>query len=70
MSLNVLDAMTRREKQILALVTDGKSNKEIARILGIAMHTVEKHLDNIYKKLNVNNRTAAAKIYTRYNLEE
>jgi len=65
-----LDAMTRREKQILALVTDGKSNKEIARILGIAMHTVEKHLDNIYKKLNVNNRTAAAKIYTRYNLEE
>jgi DNA-binding CsgD family transcriptional regulator len=62
--------LTKKEREILALVTEGKSNKEIARILAIAVHTIEKHLDNMYKKLNVNNRTSAANIYTRYNLEK
>ena len=51
--------LTPRERQILAWVADGKTNKEIARILWITPNTVRKHLENVYDKLGVHTRTAA-----------
>ena len=52
--------LTRREMEVLQLVTKGKSNKEIADQLGMAEETVKHHMDNILSKLGVENRTSAA----------
>jgi DNA-binding CsgD family transcriptional regulator len=67
--MNIVITLTKREKEIVNLIADGKSNKEIAQILNVSVHTVEKHLNNIYKKLGVNNRASAASLYTRYILK-
>ncbi len=55
-----LEALTGREKEILARVTEGMSNKEIASVLHISERTVKNHLSNIFRKLNVSDRTQAA----------
>ena len=52
--------LSKREKEILVFVRQGKMNKEIAALLGIQPRTVGKHLERVYKKLGVDNRTAAA----------
>jgi DNA-binding CsgD family transcriptional regulator len=52
--------LTRREAEVLAWVTRGKHNAEIAALLGIRPRTVHKHLDHVFDKLGVDNRTAAA----------
>jgi DNA-binding CsgD family transcriptional regulator len=52
--------LTPREREILAWVARGKTNPEVARILGITPNTVRKHLENVYSTLGVNTRTAAA----------
>jgi DNA-binding CsgD family transcriptional regulator len=52
--------LTAREREILDLVAEGKSNGEIAERLWVSPGTVRKHLDNIYAKLGVHTRTAAA----------
>ncbi len=52
--------LTRREAEVLAWVTRGKANSDVSRILGISPRTVQKHLEHIFQKLGVENRTAAA----------
>jgi len=52
--------LTLREREVLAWVALGKSNAQIGAILGISSATVGKHLERIYPKLGVENRTAAA----------
>ncbi len=54
------DALTLREREILALVADGRTNPQIAARLWIAPSTVKKHLEHVYEKLGVGGRTAAA----------
>ena len=51
--------LTRREREIVDLLAEGHTNAEIAERLTIAPTTVRKHLENIYAKLGVGNRTAA-----------
>lgn len=51
--------LTRREKQIMAWVSCGLTNKEIATFLHIKPVTVEFHLSNIFKKLGASNRLEA-----------
>jgi len=53
------DILTRREVEILQEVEQGKSNDEVSVALGISSLTVRKHLENIFHKLHVPNRTAA-----------
>ncbi len=55
--------LTAREHEIMALVRDGKTNKEIAQILWLSPKTVGKHLENVFEKLDVTNRTAAARVF-------
>ena len=55
-----VETLTTREREILDHVASGKQNNAIALELGVAPATVEKHLENIYRKLGVTNRTAAA----------
>jgi two-component system response regulator DegU len=52
--------LSPRETEILKLVTNGMSNKEIAYKLGISQQTVKNHMTSILKKLNVDDRTQAA----------
>ena len=54
------DHLSPRERQVAEWVGQGKSNYEIAIILGISAHTVKNHLDKIFRKLGVENRWAAA----------
>ena len=52
--------LTLREVEVLRLVAAGSSNREIATALVISEHTVARHLQNIFAKLNVSSRTAAS----------
>lgn len=54
-------ALTQREEDVLKWLGHGKSNQEIAIILGISPHTVRKHMEHIFRKLGVENRTAAVR---------
>jgi DNA-binding NarL/FixJ family response regulator len=56
-----LGVLTRREREILALVAEGHSNAAMARQLWVTEQTVKFHLSNIYRKLEVPNRTAATR---------
>jgi DNA-binding NarL/FixJ family response regulator len=56
-----VNAVTRREAEILRLVAEGHSNADVARMLWIAEQTVKFHLSNIYRKLGVSNRTEASR---------
>lgn len=57
--------LTTRESQVLYWISNGKTNREIAAILGMSPRTVNKHLEQIFPKLGVENRTAAARIAIR-----
>jgi DNA-binding NarL/FixJ family response regulator len=58
-SENAVSFLTPRQREVLALLGQGKSNKEIARVLQLAEGTVKLHVTAILKALNVNNRTRA-----------
>ncbi len=53
------DGLTRREVEILRLLAAGKTNKEIAGELVISVHTVERHVQNAYRKVGAHNRAEA-----------
>ncbi|MCC8935491.1 MULTISPECIES: response regulator transcription factor [Bradyrhizobium] len=57
--------LTTREGEVLSWLSKGKTNRDIAQILGLSPRTVDKHLEQIYSKLGVDNRTAAATIAVR-----
>ncbi len=54
--------LTEREGEVLYWISQGKTNKELAIILGISARTVNKHLESIFLKLMVDNRTSAASL--------
>jgi DNA-binding NarL/FixJ family response regulator len=51
------ESLTDREKQVLKLVAEGKSNKEVAEVLGISVKTAMTHREHVMEKLGVHNRT-------------
>jgi len=55
----VVDNLTNREWEILRLICDGFSNKEIAFKLNVSVSTIKKHNFEMYKKLNVSSRMQA-----------
>jgi DNA-binding NarL/FixJ family response regulator len=56
---NTPDTLTQREEEILKLIAAGKDNRDIAAALKIEEKTVKNHINNIYSKIGVNNRTEA-----------
>lgn len=56
------DLLTPREKEVLQLLAEGKSNKEVAGMLNLSPHTVESHRNNLMQKLNLHN-TAELVLY-------
>ena len=57
--------LTEREAEVLFWLANGKTNREIAEILEISPRTINKHLEQIFPKLGVENRTAAAGVALR-----
>ena len=52
--------LTKREREILGLVAQGRSNGQLAKLLWVTEQTVKFHLSNVYRKLDVHNRTEAS----------
>jgi DNA-binding NarL/FixJ family response regulator len=59
------DILSPQERRILALVVEGKTNKEIAKVLGLSDKTVKNYLSNAFQKLHVGRRSHAAALYER-----
>ena len=60
--------LTKREIEVLTLVIEGRSSKEVADMLYVSKRTVDFHLANIYDKLQVNNRVQAFRRAARLGL--
>jgi RNA polymerase sigma factor (sigma-70 family) len=52
-------SLTPREREVISYVAEGRTNDEVAHLLGISAQTVRKHLENAYEKLDVHTRTGA-----------
>jgi DNA-binding CsgD family transcriptional regulator len=63
-----LGALTGREREVLALVAAGETNRQIATAVGISEHTVARHVSNIFDKLGVSSRTAAGALAHKHKL--
>jgi two-component system, NarL family, response regulator DegU len=66
---NELNNLTAREIEVLELIAEGMINKEIAKQLYISEKTVKNHVSNIFKKLNVSDRTQAAIYAFKHNIK-
>ncbi len=64
---SAIDALSDREREVLALVSEGLTNKEVGEQLHVSRHTVARHMSNIFTKLGVNSRTAAATLAVEAN---
>ncbi len=62
--------LTKREYEVLMLIAEGKNNKEIAENLFISEKTVKNHVSNIFKKIQVNDRTQAAIYAYKHNIKK
>ncbi len=58
-----LELLTKREREVLRFIAEGKSNKEIANLLFISVRTAEKHRSNIMDKLDIRKATDLVKYY-------
>ncbi|MFD7263326.1 response regulator [Streptomyces sp. NPDC059874] len=63
-------SLTDREREVLGLIADGRSNREIARALVLSEKTVKTHVSNILMKLDLSDRTQAALWAVRHGLAE
>jgi DNA-binding CsgD family transcriptional regulator len=66
----LIEELTARERDVLALVADGRPNREIAARLGVSEHTVKFHLASIFGKLAVSTRTQAVRRALEWGLIE
>ena len=64
-SSQALSSLSERQRDVLKLLAAGESNKEIGRNLNISAATVKAHLEALFRRLDVKNRTQAALFYTR-----
>jgi DNA-binding CsgD family transcriptional regulator len=62
-----LSSLTSREREVVELLTNGESNRELAQRLGVSPRTIQKHLQRIYAKLGVKRRMAAVMLAVRWN---
>lgn len=63
---SLLDTLTPQEMKILKLVVEGKTNKEIAKVVGLSDKTVRNYLSNVFQKLNVERRSHAVAVFLKY----
>ena len=68
--LNSVEALSTQERRVLALVVDGKTNKEIGAALGLSDKTVKNYLSNAFQKLGVSRRSQAAALFAGGRISE
>lgn len=68
--VNVGNDLTKKEKEIIYLICEGKSNKELSEILTISISTVKTHINHIYNKLNIKNRVQIINLVREENILE
>jgi len=61
----VIDSLSPQEKRVLALIAEGKTNKEVGADMNLSEKTVKNYLSNVFEKLNINSRTQAAIYYSQ-----
>jgi len=64
-----MDKITAREMEIIRLIYRGESDEKISNTLHISLSTFKKHVNNIYKKMNINNRTGLCTNFSNYIIE-
>ena len=62
---DALAVLSPQERKVLALIAEGRTNKEVASELGLAEKTVKNYLSNIFEKLHVSRRSQAAAMFVR-----
>jgi two-component system, NarL family, response regulator NreC len=62
------ELLTAREREVLQLLAEGKTNKEVASVLEISLYTVESHRTNLMQKLNLHNTAEIVLYAVRKNL--
>ncbi len=67
-SINKLDSLSPQERRVLALVAEGKTNKEIGTALGLSDKTVKNYLSNILDKLQLSRRSQAAAFFVQHSI--
>ena len=60
--------LTAREREVMTLLVEGKTNKEVAQLLGLSRRTVETHRSNILQKLRVRSNTELRELFLRYGI--
>ena len=60
-----MSRLTGREREVLQLISEGKTNKEIARILTLSINTVESHRKHVMEKLDVHNTAEIVRFAVR-----
>lgn len=63
-----MSTLTEREKEVVRLVAQGLTNKSIASVMGISVHTVKHHLVNVGQKLGIHSKTEIAVLAVREGL--
>ena len=63
-----IDRLTPREIEVLILIASGQSNAAIARALGLSLRTVERHINNLYRKIDAENKADATAYALRHHL--
>jgi len=63
-----LAALTAREREVLALIAEGRTGPEIAKLLGISVHTANRHRANLMDKLRLHSKTDLVKLALRLNV--
>ena len=61
----LLEALSPQERKVLALIAEGRTNKEVGSDLGLSEKTVKNYLSNVFEKLHVSRRAEAAALYAR-----
>jgi two-component system response regulator DevR len=62
---NPMGELSAQERRVLALISEGKTNKEIASVLGLGEKTVRNYVSNLMEKLQISRRSEAAAWYVR-----
>jgi DNA-binding NarL/FixJ family response regulator len=70
MTMGGMDALTAREREVLAELAKGRSNREIARALNVSEKTVKAHVSSVLSKLGVQDRTQAALLAVRHGIAQ
>ena len=67
---SLIDSLSAQESRVLALIAEGKTNKEVAMDMGLAEKTVKNYLSTVFEKLHVTRRTQAAALYAQSQARE